>query len=374
MARNLVLIFALAAVSSVGSAQVRRPLPVPNLPGLVTLKGDFHLHSVFSDGWVWPGVHVQEAWRDGLDVISLTEHAEYNPNKDDVRVDAGRSYEVARPLAERLGLILIPGIEITKPDPNRPPGNWPGSAHFNALFVTDANALNHPDLYEALRRARAQGAFVFWNHPGFQGVKPDWFPPVAAAFDQKLFQGMELVNGPDFYPEAYPWIEQRTLTILCNSDAHLPVPPREDGGVRPITLLFARTADAAGVRDALEARRTAAWMGGEVWGAEEPLRGIWQGAIEIETPELARGPGRIMLRVRNRSAIPFRARVQAAPAGFRITEAILIEPEATTVIYPRIAREVPAGTLDVQLEITNLHVGPGRNLVVTLPLRLTPSR
>ena len=49
---------------------VRHELRVPDLPGLETLKGDFHLHSVFSDGRVWPTVHVQEAWRDGLDVIA----------------------------------------------------------------------------------------------------------------------------------------------------------------------------------------------------------------------------------------------------------------------------------------------------------------
>ncbi|HEY8150859.1 MAG TPA: hypothetical protein VIK51_18275, partial [Vicinamibacteria bacterium] len=51
--------------SAFAPAQERHPLPVPDLPGLKTLKGDFHLHTVFSDGQVWPTVHVQEAWRDG---------------------------------------------------------------------------------------------------------------------------------------------------------------------------------------------------------------------------------------------------------------------------------------------------------------------
>lgn len=39
---------------------------------------------VFSDGNVWPTVPVQEAWRDGLDVIALSEHAEYQPHSQDV--------------------------------------------------------------------------------------------------------------------------------------------------------------------------------------------------------------------------------------------------------------------------------------------------
>ena len=66
---------------------------------------------------------------------------------------------------------------------------------------------------------------------------------------------MELVNGPDFYEEAYPWIAQRKLTILATSDGHDPLPPRSTGFRRPVTLLFVRSADAEGVREALDARR-----------------------------------------------------------------------------------------------------------------------
>ena len=208
---------------------------MPDLPGFKTLKGDFHLHTVFSDGRVWPTVHVQEAWRDGLDVIALTEHAEYQPYAADVKVDGGRSYVVAKPLADQLGIILVPGVEITKPDPPAPLVLPDGPQHFNALFVTDANALRVPnDLMEALRRAKAQKAFVFWNHPRYRVARAAWFAPIARAFDEGLFQGMELVNGPDFYDEAYPWIDERRLTIFANSDAHDPIPPSAGAsGVAP---------------------------------------------------------------------------------------------------------------------------------------------
>src|SRR6266498_1053903 len=192
-----------AGIGLQAQAPVRQPLPVPDIPGYRTLKADFHLHTVFSDGNVWPTVHVQDAWRDGLDVIALTEHAEYHPH------------------ADQLGLILVPGIEITKPDPLKAPLVLPeGSAHFNALFVSDWNALNVPDdLMEALRRAKAQNAFVFWNHPRFRVSRARWFPPIARAYEAGLFNGMELVNGPDFYDESYPWIDERRLTILADSDA-----------------------------------------------------------------------------------------------------------------------------------------------------------
>src|SRR5438128_1236038 len=309
-------IFGLALLgAAVASAQspVRQTLPVPDLPGFRTLKGDFHLHTVFSDGNVWPTVPVQEAWRDGLDVIALTDHLEYHPHAGDVKIDEGRSYVVAKPLADQLGLILVPGVEITKPDPLKSPPILPeGSAHFNALFVTDANALRADDLMDALQRAKAQGAFVFWNHPRFRVARARWFPPIARAYDAGLFQGMELVNGPDFYDEAYGWIAERRLTILANSDAHDPIPSRTAGTRRPITLLFTRTADLDGVRDALVARRTAAWLGDDIWGAEEHLQGIWNGAIFVETPAIAARPAPTV-RVRNTSAIPMRIVVRRAP-------------------------------------------------------------
>ena len=43
----------------------RQMVNVPELPGYVTLKCDFHIHTVFSDGNVWPTNRVSEAWRDG---------------------------------------------------------------------------------------------------------------------------------------------------------------------------------------------------------------------------------------------------------------------------------------------------------------------
>ena len=52
---------------------------VPDIPGYTTLKCDFHIHSAYSDGSVWPDVRVNEAWNEGLDAIAITEHIEYRP-------------------------------------------------------------------------------------------------------------------------------------------------------------------------------------------------------------------------------------------------------------------------------------------------------
>jgi hypothetical protein len=358
MRNRLPLLVVLLLTTGLVAAQVqtRAQLPVPNLPGYATLKGDFHLHSVFSDGAVWPTVHVLDAWRDGLDVISLTEHVEYRPHARDVKGPISRAYEITKPAS-----------------PETPEG---ATAHFNALFVSDSDALDTPDLVEALRRARAQGAFIFWNHPGFRVPRAEWFPPIAAAHAQHLFQGMELVNGPTFYPEAYPWIDEKRLTILANSDAHNPVPPRDRTGIRPITLIFAPTADAAGVREALFARRTAAWMGGELWGAEEHLRGLWTAAVTIETPRVRGARSAFpLVRIRNASAIPFRVRAREAPGWFRL-ESATIDAEKTSLLRAQIAAAAPTGvtSFDLSLEVTNVHAGPGRNLVVRVPLTVDVSQ
>ena len=45
----------------------RKTINVPDLLGYQTLKCDFHMHTVFSDGSVWPTVRVDEIWEDGLD-------------------------------------------------------------------------------------------------------------------------------------------------------------------------------------------------------------------------------------------------------------------------------------------------------------------
>lgn len=90
----LVSAFLLATCLMNVQAQRRHEIQVPDLDGYTTLKCDFHMHTVFSDGLVWPTVRVDEAYREGLDAISLTEHIEYRPHKKDVVADHNRSFDL----------------------------------------------------------------------------------------------------------------------------------------------------------------------------------------------------------------------------------------------------------------------------------------
>ena len=72
----------------------KKIINLPDIPGYITLKCDFHMHTVFSDGNVWPTVRIDEAIRDGLDAIAITDHLEYLSNKDYIPVDLNAAWKI----------------------------------------------------------------------------------------------------------------------------------------------------------------------------------------------------------------------------------------------------------------------------------------
>lgn len=59
--------------------KARRELRLPEIDGYQLLKCDFHVHTIFSDGIVWPTLRVQEAWEEGLDAIAITTTSKDSP-------------------------------------------------------------------------------------------------------------------------------------------------------------------------------------------------------------------------------------------------------------------------------------------------------
>ncbi len=104
----------------------RKEVRIPDIPGYKTLKCDFHIHTVFSDGSVWPDIRSEEAWREGLDAIAITDHIEYQPHHEDLPTNHDRSYEIAKPHGDQLDILVIKGSEVTR---SMPPG------HLNAIFL-----------------------------------------------------------------------------------------------------------------------------------------------------------------------------------------------------------------------------------------------
>lgn len=272
--RVMVILVAVLLQVSLGLGQVRREIRIPDIAGYKTLKCDFHMHTVFSDGSVWPTVRVDEAWREGLDAISITDHIEYQPHKDDVPTNHNRPYDLALPRAKERGILLIKGAEITR---DTPPG------HFNAIFLKDITPLDTNDLLEAMGAADKQGAFIWWNHPGWKPDHKGWFDIHTAAFEKGYLRGIEVVNGSSYYADGHRWALDKKLTFMGNSDIHAPAmleqtTPDEH---RAMTLVFARDKSIPGIKEAIVAGRTAVWYGDQVIGRQEYLDALFEAAVRI---------------------------------------------------------------------------------------------
>lgn len=278
-----------------------RPLPVPDIPGYKTLKCDLHMHTVFSDGYVWPTVRVEEAYREGLDVIAITDHIEYRPFRKDVVSDHNRSFEIAKKDADRAGIILLKGSEITR---SMPPG------HLNALFLKDSEALDKEDVYLALQEAKNQGAYIFWNHPGWKVQAPDgikWYDMHTELFNKGLIHGIEVVNYNEFYPEALLWCKDKKLTPMANSDMHGTLDAfleQNEVNNRPITLVFAEDKTEKGIRDALLSGRTIAWFDKNLYGDEKLLQLLCAASLELSPPHFS-DENNQFIRLKNHSAFHF---------------------------------------------------------------------
>ncbi len=257
-----------------------RAIEFPDIPGYLTLKCDFHMHTVFSDGSVWPDIRVQEAIHDGLDAIAITDHLEYQPKEKDIpHPDRNRSYQVARRAARGSELIIINGAEITR---NMPPG------HANAIFIKDANALDIKDVWEVFREAKKQGAFVFWNHPHWTSQQEDGVATLTdmhhQLFEEQLLQGIEIFNHTTYSEEALTIALEQKLTLMGTSDIHGLVDWEYDvsaGDHRPVTLVFAEKRSKDGIKEALENRRTAVWFHNTLVGSVDLLSSLVKSSLEI---------------------------------------------------------------------------------------------
>ncbi len=367
--KAFLLTLSLAALGARAEAQdislrVRTPIRLPDLPGYLTLKCDLHIHTVFSDGLVWPTVRVEEAWREGLDAIAITDHLEYQPFKADVSTNHNRSYEIARDAGADLNVLVIHGAEITR---QMPPG------HLNALFLSDANALAVPDWFEAVQAARKQGAYIMWNHPGWGAQLIDrrvqWFPEHTRLLEAGLMHGIEIVNGGEYYPEPHEWAIAKNLPILGNTDIHQAVNLDynvQGGGTRPLTLVFARERTVESIKEALFNRRTAVLAAGKIFGEASFLRPLFEGSVKALNAAPRRE--RTLLQLHNDSSVDFLLERAAKPADVSIPEKITLGAGKTVLVEVRGLGKVPAAIsrLDLSWRVTNLLTAPNTPLTVKL--------
>ena len=351
---GLFLLAQLLVFMQTGAQEENAKYVFPDIPGRLTLLCDFHMHSVYSDGLVWPTVRVKEALNEGLDAIALTEHIEYRPHHEDLPGGHNRSWEIINDYLGDKDLILIHGAEITR---SMPPG------HFNAYFIEDANALDTPEWQDAIKAAIDQGAFVIWNHPGWRQPDeiPIWYAEHSWLLDKGWLKGIELVNENSFYPLTMAWALDSGLTMFGNSDIHDPVDmffDRSKGEHRPLTLVFTTERSVQGIRQAFIERQTAIYFKDKLIGSEDLLLPLFQESVQLRVADAKPGGGPRGLIVDNKSSAPFY--VKHYDEQGKLSEEIYFAPLSSTGIDP--GSIMPGG----KWLIENIIIGPRKSLVVNL--------
>ncbi|WP_105614161.1 CehA/McbA family metallohydrolase [Vallitalea okinawensis] len=193
------------------------------------LKGDFHSHSVHSDGKYMLSEVENIAADNGLDFIATTDHNAVTQNSYELQSDK---------------VIFIPGMELTT--------NY---GHCNFLGITksikDFRCHQSEDVKKVIKEAMAMGAVVSLNHPmdelcgwhfGFD-VPHDlvelWNGPFSACGNAKTLKW---------------WHEQlkagKQLPIIGGSDVHRPHPYIQHG--KPTTNVWCYEKSIEAILDAIK--------------------------------------------------------------------------------------------------------------------------
>ena len=296
----------------------RKEIILPtDVNGYNVYKADLHSHTIFSDGQVIPKFRVREAWQEGLDILAITDHIEarrveeslyeylkaytdkkYLPKVEGVKagiVDLNFSVNQAIPEGEAVGLLIVPGTEISRS------GDKVG--HFNALFTTDNNTIYHDDVIESIKNAKKQGAIIQHNHPGWSRTSNQMTEAEKMAYEQGLIDGVEVMNSKDFYPNIIDRAVKEKLYMSANSDIHYST--ANDyvvvGHMRPMTFVLAKECTLDAVKEALLKKRTIAYAYNTICGHEKLLKEFFYASVRLTVL-----PGQTeVCRLTNLTSIPY---------------------------------------------------------------------
>ena len=404
---NILLLFLFSIdIFSVGEVFVindykdmNRIINFPNTEKYKVIVADLHTHSVFSDGAVWPNVRVEEAVRDGIDLLAITEHLEYQPHIDDIpHPDRNRSFDIAEDIAKNKDLTVINGAEITR---MFPPG------HINAIFIEDANKLiyldeakiseakeilkevpeesltNYEDLSwledaalaslwpvkSALIEARNQNAFTFWNHPAWSSEEFIGQPMLREIhkefFRDNLLHGIEVANGDGYSDEAFRIALEYGLTVLGTSDVHGLIDwdyPSSIGAHRPVTLILSESNSIDAIKSSLFSGKTVVWFKNNLIGLEDNILELTNSYLKAKKVEILENSDIARVEIENVSDVRFIIQVLDQSSVVNESNLIEIAPNEKTVL--QIDNGIEKGSLDVK--ILNAFIAPNKNLLTTL--------
>ena len=281
---------------------VRKIIAIPDIDGYKTLKCDFHTHTVYADAQVSPEGRVQEDWYDGLDVMAMTEHVGIHKTGIDF---PDRNVTNRKAMAEgaKWGMIVIPGVEITRSKP---------FGHMNFLFVKDANVFsedryvsdsdgkpleddfgrkvnNMETLMDDIAAAMEQDCFIQWNHPGWPDKKCDMFDIQREMLAKGQINAVEICNHQEWYPKVLDWFDEFHIPMTANTDQHRPVAVDYGHVIRPMTLVFAKEYTLESVREAMFAGRMVAFWDQTLAGDATWLEQLVHHSLQVKVIDEKQG-------------------------------------------------------------------------------------
>ncbi len=374
---SLITLFCFLANNGISQS---KKVEIPDIPGFFTLKCDLHMHSVYSDGQVWPTFRVTEAIRDGIDAISISDHIDYQAFPEIIEKDYNKPYEIAKKFAEGKNLIVINGGEIS---PRVPP------YHNNAIFLEDVNKLSTDYMEETKKKfimkeeirkeellapfleAKKQGGFVFYNHPGYS-----WWDKkdtsIFTSFHEELLQrgilqGVEVVNSGVYNIIAHQIAFKYNLTMLGNSDEHTDIFYRYKDSHRPMTLVFVKEKSEEGIKEALIARRTAVYANNYIIARQPEAEALFMASLDMSFEKTTRnGEPIIISNLTNKSDFTFELRIKTDynierfPLG-----RIILKPHETSTFVIKELWQYPT-ELILKIDVYNIIVSPEEYLHTNL--------
>lgn len=295
---------------------------LPTVDGLNCYTADLHVHTFFSDGELSPAERVREAWIDGLDILAITDHIEtrrqertwlkflkgYSPkqkgfepintrcsrgvpaDKRGIVSDLNLSVELARKAAKGYPEVtIIKGTEISR-EPEH-------IGHYCALFTKDNNTIYSTDDAQTIRNARAQGAIITHNHPGWERLSTDYTEFEKKIYAEGLIDGIEISNGKDFYPEIVRRAVEKKLYMVSATDIHNSTASifGKQNFYRDMTLIFATDKSEAALRKAFGEQKTLGYCGGYIIGEESLLKKFFLASVTAKQIGEESKPAKIVI-------------------------------------------------------------------------------
>jgi hypothetical protein len=184
-------------------------------------------------------------------------------------------------------------------------------------------------------------------------------------YEKKWLHGMEVCNGETYYPSAHKWCLEKNLTMLGNTDIHAPdlrLKSAPDDH-RTLTLVFVKTRTLEGLKEALQAGRTAVWFENQIIGRAEYLEPLFHASVKI-SPCHHRYRDNVYCTITNQSDITLelKRKGKTGPPIF------LLGPQTTGLLKFRTPSKQNEITLDY--EVSNYLIAPGKSLPVKLTVEL----